>query len=65
MPIHSSPDGRSTGGAFGVPCAGAPVSMSASHDSSRRHGACKIIVRDGIKLDQPAVLQVPLEEVDL
>ena len=63
-PVRRSPDGRSTGGAFGVPCAGGPVSMSASHDSSRRHGACKIIVRDGIKLDQPAVLQVPLEEVD-
>jgi hypothetical protein len=64
-PVRRSPGPRSTGGAFGVPCAGAPVSMSASHDSSRRHGACKIIVRDGIKLDQPAVLPVPLEEVDL
>jgi hypothetical protein len=56
---------RSTGGAFGVPCAGAHVSMSASRNLSPRHGPCKVIVHDGVKLDQPLVLPVPLVEVDL
>jgi hypothetical protein len=64
-PARRSPPGRKTGGAFGVPCSGAAVSMFESRDSSGRSGPCKVIVRDGIKLDQPAVLQAPPKEVHL
>jgi hypothetical protein len=64
-PVRRSPPGRSTGGAFGVACASPAISMFAARDFSGRSWPCKVTVRDGIELDQPAVLQVPPEEVHL